>query len=98
MEVWLIPFGIMQFKSQLDRWIFNLYFPNYEKLIYCVETFTPYSQTLCMCIGFYFDTYQAKINGVQDYRESSLKLTTTYTPIYTVCDWIIVHWLWKFVD
>jgi hypothetical protein len=73
MEVWLTPFGFMQFKSQLDRCIFNLYFPNYEKLKYCVETFTPYGQTLCMCIGFYFDTYQAKINSVQDYRESSLE-------------------------
>ncbi len=71
MEVWLIPFGIMQFKSQLDRWIFNLYFPNYEKLKSCVETFTPYNQTLnleeqlCMLYDLYFDTEQALINSVQ---------------------------------
>ncbi len=45
-EVWLIPFGIMQSKSQLDRWIFNIYFPNNEKLKYFVKTFTPHNQIL----------------------------------------------------
>jgi hypothetical protein len=39
--------------------------PNYEKLKSCVEIFTPYNQTLCMSIDFYFDTDQALINSVQ---------------------------------
>jgi hypothetical protein len=32
--------------SRLDRFIFNIYFPNYVKLKYSVEAFTPHSQTL----------------------------------------------------
>jgi hypothetical protein len=27
-EVWLVPFGIMYSKSQLDRSIFRIYIPN----------------------------------------------------------------------
>ncbi len=30
-EVWLVPFGIMSSKSQLDRSIFRIYIPNCEK-------------------------------------------------------------------
>ncbi len=33
-------------KSQLDRWILSLHFPNYEKLKCFVETFTSYNQIL----------------------------------------------------
>ncbi len=29
-EVWQVPFGIMKFKSQLDRSIFRIYIPNCE--------------------------------------------------------------------
>ncbi len=69
----------MQFKSQLDRWISIIYFPNYKKLKSCVETFTPYNQTLfleeklCMSIDFYSYTDQELINNVHDYRVSSLE-------------------------
>jgi hypothetical protein len=86
MEVWLIPIGTIQFKSQLDRIILSIYFPDYEKLKSCVETFTPYNRKLIleeqlwMSIDFYFDHDQALINSIQDYRES------LYILIYTVCD------------
>jgi hypothetical protein len=52
----------MESKSRLDRWIFKLYFPNYEKLKSFKETFTPYNQIFtfeeqlgtCMCnFNFY---------------------------------------------
>ncbi len=38
--VWLIPLGIMESKSQLDRWILSIY-SNYEKLKSFMETFVP---------------------------------------------------------
>ncbi len=40
-EVWLIPFGITQSKSELDRLIFGINFPIYKMLKSFVETFTP---------------------------------------------------------
>jgi hypothetical protein len=45
-EVWLISFRVMESKSQLDKLIFSIYFSNYEKFKYFVETFTPYNQKL----------------------------------------------------
>ncbi len=40
------PFGIMKYKSQLDRWILSLYFSNFEKLKYFVEKCIAYNQIL----------------------------------------------------
>jgi len=62
----------MKFKSQLDRWIFNIFFPNYEKLKYFVVTFIPCNQILIfegtiiyVKYGFYiFNTEQTQINSV----------------------------------
>jgi hypothetical protein len=45
-EGWLIPFGIMWSKSQLDRWIFSLYFPKYEKLKSFVKHLLPIIKNL----------------------------------------------------
>jgi hypothetical protein len=58
MVVWLIPFGIMLSKSQLDRGIFNIYFLNYEKLESFVETLTKkllvFKDQFCGCnMDFY---------------------------------------------
>jgi hypothetical protein len=70
-EIWLILFGIMKFKSQLERWILRIYFPNYEKFKYFVETLTAYNQKLIfeekVCIPmwiFIFATDHAQINSV----------------------------------
>jgi hypothetical protein len=43
-EVWLTLLRVMKSKSQLDRWIFCIYFFTYEKLKSFVKTLIPYNQ------------------------------------------------------
>ncbi len=60
----------MKPKSQLGRWIFSIYFPNYEKLKSMAETISPYIQILifkeqlCMSnMDFYILYWTAQLNS-----------------------------------